>query len=418
MSAFDKIIGYDHIKNELLEMIDMLKNPEVYENLGASLPNGILLEGDPGLGKTLIATSFIEECGVKSYVLRRNKETKEFIEEMSKVFEDAKKNAPSIILLDDMDKFAPEEKNAEEFSVLQALIDSVKDAKVFLIATMNYRRNIPDSLIRSGRFDRSLTLLYPSRADGPKIVKHYISKKNVGENVNTDDLAKMLWGKSCAELDSVINMAAIAAGHERSKKIEMRHLVNATLREAYNVSDNCEKKTPEEREETAYHEAGHAVLSDIIKEGSVGIASICSTPTSDRAGFMLRCKNLDRRAHEILVSLGGKAAAELKYGKIASGTGADLSRAYSNVTDSVKTIGTYGIANIGSYNDSVYQDARREAVVTAELERYLFKAKEILADNREFLEKLANELMEKETLLNSDIARIRATCTIVPAIIG
>ena len=125
MSAFDRIIGFDYIKNEMLELVDMLKNPEIYTKLGATLPSGVVLSGEPGLGKTLIATAFMEECGVKSYTLRRSKETKEFIEEMNEVFENAKNNAPSVILLDDMDKYAPEEKNSEEFAVLQALIDSV-----------------------------------------------------------------------------------------------------------------------------------------------------------------------------------------------------------------------------------------------------------------------------------------------------
>ncbi len=418
MSAFDRIIGYDYVKREMLEIVDMLKNPNVYEKLGATLPSGVLIEGDPGLGKTLLATAFMEECGVKSYILRRSKETREFISEMNKVFADAKNNTPSIILLDDMDKFAPEEKNAEEFSVLQALIDSIKNSGVFLIATVNCTKHIPNSLLRSGRFDRSLTLCYPTREDGPEIVKYYISKKPVGEGVNMDDLSKMLSGKSCAELDSVINMAAIAAGHERCERIEMKHLVNATLREAYGVSNNCEKMTPEEREEVAYHEAGHAVLSDIINEGSVGITSICSTHKSDRGGFMLQCKSFSRRPHVIIVSLGGKAAVELQYGKIASGTSRDLSKACTHINESVKCVGTYGLANLGFGNESVFQDARSEVVVTAEVERFLFKAKEILAQNREFLEKVARELMEKETLLNSDIARIRATCTIRPAIIG
>ncbi len=419
MSAFDRIIGYDYVKNEMLEIIDMLKNPDIYKKLGATLPSGVVLSGDPGLGKTLIATAFMEDCGVKSYTLRRNKETKEFIEEMNEVFDEARNNAPSVILLDDMDKYAPDEKNSEEFAVLQALIDSVKDKDVFLIATVNsHRHELPESLTRAGRFDRFVHLYYPSGEDGANIVKYYIGKKPISDDVNMEDTAKMLAGKSCAELDCVINLAAISAAHERSEKIKMAHLVDATLREAYGVTDNCEELTPEEREEVAYHEAGHAVIADVIKEGCVGIVSICSAPRADKGGFMLRCDDLDRRAYEILVSLGGKAACEIKYGKVASGTKSDLVKACKNLDISTKHMGTYGVSNLGFGSETPEQDHRSEIVVTAELERYLFKAKEILCDNREFLDKLAKELYEKETLLNSDVARIRATCTIKPAVVG
>lgn len=414
MSAFDRIIGYDYIKNEMLELVDMLKNPEIYTKLGATLPSGVVLSGEPGLGKTLIATAFMEECGVKSYTLRRSKETKEFIEEMNEVFENAKNNAPSVILLDDMDKYAPEEKNSEEFAILQALIDSVKKKNVFLIATVNaHRHELPESLTRAGRFDRFIHFYHPSKEDGASIVKYYIGKKTISDDVNIEDTSKMLAGKSCAELDSVINIAAISAAYERSEKIKMKHLVDATLREAYGVGDDCDKLTPEEREAVAYHEAGHAVISDVLKEGSVGMASICT-----RGGFMLRCLDFDRRAYEILVSLGGKAASELKYGKIASGTCNDLVKSIRHIGRAVTEIGTNGMSFLSHCVKSEASNARSDIAIQAELERYLFKAKEILCDNREYLDKLAAELIEKETLLNSDIARIRANCTIKPAIVG
>lgn len=418
MSAFDRIIGYDHIKSEMMELADIIRNPEIYKKLGAELPGGVILAGEPGLGKTLFATAFIEECGIPSYVIRRDKQGGEFIPGMTATFESAKENAPSVILLDDMDRFAAEEKRREEFTVLQSLIDSIKGAGVFIIATVNDTRDLPDSLIRAGRFDKRIYFDKPSKEDGPRIASHYIGKRPMGDSVSLDDAGKMLCDKSCAEIDSVINFAAISAAYERCERIEMRHLVNATLREAYGVTDKCEKMTPEEREQTAYHEAGHAVLSDIITEGSVGLASICSSGGGDRGGFMLRCIEFTRRPHLIIVALGGKAAYELKYGKIASGTNSDLYKACSQLDTSVKRIGTYGLANLGFGNETASQDERSEIIITAELERLLYKAKEILAENREFLDKVAAELLEKQTLLNSDIARIRKTCSIRPAVIG
>ena len=419
MNKFEeKIVGYETVVNDLMGIIDIIKNPEIYRKLGAEICRGVMLEGDPGTGKTLMATAFLEECGLPSFTVRRNTSTEQFIEELNATFKAASEQAPSVILLDDIDKMAPEEKNSEEYSVLQALIDSVHDKQVFIIATANCTHDLPESLTRAGRFDRWISFSTPSREDGEKIVKYYISKKPISDDVNLSDVAKMLSYKSCAAIDSVINLAAIEAGRERCSKIEMRHLVNASLTEVYGVVNRCDRLSGEEKLAIAYHEAGHAVVSDVLLEGSVGLVSICSTRRHNMGGFMLKCLDFDRRAHLVLISLAGKAGYELHYGKIAPGTKNDLAHACDHLSKSTKTIGTYGVANLGFGNESQYQDARSEVVVTAELERYIFKAKEILAENCEFLDKLAAELIEKETLLNSDIARIRATCTIKPAIVG
>jgi cell division protease FtsH len=119
MSAFDKIIGYESIKSDLLGIIDIIKNPEIYKALGAEIPRGVFLEGDPGMGKTMMAQAFIDECKIPSFVIRRTKSSDDFIAEMNSVFESASKQGRAVILLDDIDKMAPEEKNSEEYSVLQ-----------------------------------------------------------------------------------------------------------------------------------------------------------------------------------------------------------------------------------------------------------------------------------------------------------
>ena len=176
MSAFDKVIGYETIKNELLQICDMIHNQEVYTTLGAKMPQGVLLYGDPGLGKTLMAKCFIAESGLKSYTVRKNKGSDDFVGEITDTFRKAKVDAPAIIFLDDMDKFANEDSNhrdAEEYVAVQSGIDDIKGAAVFVFATANDIDKLPDSLKRSGRFDRKIEVCCPSSDDAVEIIKYF-----------------------------------------------------------------------------------------------------------------------------------------------------------------------------------------------------------------------------------------------------
>jgi cell division protease FtsH len=378
----------------------------------------VLLEGAPGLGKTLLATEFIKVAGVKSFTLRRNKGGDDFISQLEATFKDAADAAPSIVFLDDMDKFAPDSRDSEEFVVLQAKMDEVKGKDVFVIATVNDTDYIPYSLLRAGRFDRHITVSAPTGADSERIIRHYLSEKPMDKDIDYTDVSKMLYGKSCAELESVINAAAISAAYSRSSRIGIEHVMGATLREAYGITEDCDEMSETEREETAYHEAGHALISEVIQPGSVGLLSLSSSRGSDKGGFMLRCENYERRAHLVLVALGGKAASEIKFGRVASGTVSDLQKAISHIYRSTTGVGAYGLSAVGGGDESEALDSRQEIVVEAELERHLYKAREIVAENREFLDALAKELYEKRTLLYSDIRRIREACTIKPAIVA
>lgn len=180
MYKFDRIIGYDAIKNELLQICDMIKNKEVYKKLGAKLPQGILLYGKPGLGKRLMAKSIIEESGLKTYTIRKNKGNGDFIAYITETFQTAKEHAPSIVFLDDMDKFANEDSNhcdTEEYVAVQSGIDEVKHCGVFVIATVNEIWKLPKSLKRSGRFDRKIEVRPPSDNDANRIISYYLSKR-------------------------------------------------------------------------------------------------------------------------------------------------------------------------------------------------------------------------------------------------
>ena len=166
MSEFDKIIGYKDIKSELIRLCDMLKNEEKYSALGVTLSGGLLLCGVPGVGKTLMASCFIKESGRRAFICRKNKADGEFVNEIKKMFDKAAENAPSVILLDDMDKFANEDvnrKNAAEYVAVQSCIDEVKGKDVFVIATCNGTGNLPSSLLRSGRFDTIIAVNTPEK---------------------------------------------------------------------------------------------------------------------------------------------------------------------------------------------------------------------------------------------------------------
>ena len=422
MSAFDKVIGYETIKNELLQICDMVHNKECYEALGAKLPQGILLYGDPGLGKTLIAKCFIEESGLKSYVVRRNKGNDHFISNITETFQKAKENAaPCIVFLDDMDKFANEDsdhRDAEEYVAVQSGIDEVKNCDVFVLATANEMRKLPESLVRSGRFDRKIEVKRPTDKDANEIIEHYLSDKKVSENVNMEDLSKMISYSSCAELETILNEAAISAAYKRKTDIEMEDLVKSVLRMIYDSPDNYTKASAEDMKKTALHEAGHLVVSEVLCPGSVGLASLRSTGRDSTGGFIHRCKELSRRPYYVLVSLAGKAAVELYYcDTVASGCRSDINRACNYIRDGISENATLGFGMIDVSTQSFPEtsenmNSRSEAVTHAELERYMRIAKDILLKNREFLERVTAALIEKETLLYSDIRALTESTTI------
>ena len=416
MSAFDKVIGYESIKSELLQICDMIKNREIFEKLGAKLPQGILLSGDPGLGKTLMAKCFIEESGLPSFVIRRNKGNDDFVGEITDTFRKAKENAPAIVFLDDMDKFANEDdhhRDAEEYVAVQAGIDEVKNCDVFVLATVNEELKLPRSLTRAGRFDRKIEVECPSSNDARKIIEYYLRDKQISADVDMNDLCSMISYNSCAELESILNEAAIYAAHARKDCIEMDDLIRAVLRTQYNSPDNYTETSEEDRKKTALHEAGHLVASEVLEPGSIGLVSLKARGRGGLGGFVHRCKSSRRRTYDTLISLAGKAAVELYYAETcASGCQSDIHRAYDNIRHAISQSGTNGLGMIEvsnrNFNDpSESMNSRNEAVVHAELERYMFKTKDILLKNREFLEKAAKELVKKETLLYSDIQRIR-----------
>lgn len=293
---------------------------------------------------------------------------------------------------------------------VQAGIDDVKGHDVFVLATVNEIRKLPDALTRPGRFDRNIEVCPPNSEDYVKIIKHYLGNKKVANDINVDDIAKMISYSSCAELETILNEAAITAGYKRKAYIEMMDIVNAVLKMEYNSPDDFTKVSDTELKKVAFHEAGHLVVSDILCPGSVGFASLRTSGRNSVGGFVRPCKKLPSSACYILVSLAGKAAVELNYGTFAGGCESDIRNAFECIREEISENGSMGFGMVDvscHFEPSQFLNAKIETVVQAELERYMFQAKEIVLKNKGYLEKIANALLEKETLLASDIQKIR-----------
>ena len=208
MSAFDKIIGYSSLKKELMQISDTLKNREFYDKLGVSAPRGLLLHGEPGVGKSLMASAIIEDSGRPVFCCRKDCPNGDFIKKIKATFDKATQSAPSIVYLDDMDKFAngdEQRPDAEEYVTVQSCIDEIKDKQLFVLATVNNTRCLPESLCRAGRFDRTIEVKAPRGEDALKIITYYLKSKRFVDEVDPSVIAKIMEGHSCADLETVIN---------------------------------------------------------------------------------------------------------------------------------------------------------------------------------------------------------------------
>lgn len=239
MSTFDRIIGYDHIKAELMQISDMIHHPEVYAALDAKLPQGLLLSGEPGLGKTLMATALMEDSGLPCFTVRRSQSEDEFLKQLAHTFDEAAEAAPSMLLLDDMDKFSSDEFSTAAFTAVQSCIDKVQEKQVFVIATVNNGEEIPDSLLRCGRFDRQIKVQRPNCTDGEQIIRRYLSGKAPVPDISLSDLTQLLSHSSCAQVESALNEAAIYAAYERSDSITRAHLIHAVLKRSTMCRRRC-----------------------------------------------------------------------------------------------------------------------------------------------------------------------------------
>lgn len=414
--VFDNIVGYEAIKEELLKILDILANTEKYTKLGVKQPHGLLLHGKQGIGKTLFASNFIKASGRKCITCRKNKSNGDFVNEIKAIFDKASLEAPSIVFLDDLDKFSNEDDrhvNTEEFITVQTCIDEVKDKNVYVVATANSIDVLPASLIRDGRFDNKIYMTVPTGNDAREVVKYYLKKLSLMDNDTIIEVTKVLEGKSIAEIESIINESGINAGYQGRDKIETDDIIKAYLRKVYDTPcvTNCENN--EYLKHVAYHEAGHTVVQETLESGTVNLVSIVNNLSDGKCGVTNYDQNeyyfFDKKFMEnrIMSLLGGKAAIEIVYGTTDVGCNNDLHRAFNVAT---RFVDDYCSFDFSSFDHSSSSDSLKERVdnrVAQEMLKYYRAAKEIIIKNREFLDKVAELLLNKKIITQKDIARLK-----------
>lgn len=412
--CFDEIIGYEDIKKELRVVSDMLNNPEVYKKLGAKINEGLILSGNPGTGKTTMANCLIKSTGRNVYICRKKSSDGKFVKAITNTFQTAKMNAPSIVLLDDLDKFSDQEKDqdGEEFAAVQACIDEVKGMDVFIMATANNTRKIPSSLLRAGRLGKKITVRLPKDDEAAKIIKHYLDKLQTCDDLDEVSIARMLSGESCAALENAVNSAAMKAAFNRQEKITMQNIVDACLDLTFEAPESDTPLPEEMRKRIAYHEAGHAIAAEILAPGTVSIASIRKTEGGDY-GFVRYSRNDDMEATDsyyyencLKVSLAGKAASEIVFGESDMGAESDIRGAYRRAEQLVDYRCMYGFQNWITDDHDSFASENRNRVMAMVMEKNYLEVKKVLAEHRDLLDKMAAELMNRTTLLYTDIQKI------------
>ena len=421
MGHFDEIIGYPAVKKELERVADILRGNEIYKELGVKEPRGLLLHGDPGLGKTLMATCLVKACGRPMFLCRKDKPDGDFVDAIKDTFDKAKASAPSIVFLDDLDKFAntdEERRNAEEFITVQSCIDDTKDCGVFVLATANSLQCLPDSLLRAGRFDRTIEIKPPRGRDTVAIMGHYLKDKKVACDLDMDLIARLMDGNSCASLEAVINEAGIYAGFDGSREIRKEHFLKACLEMEFDVPaeafDRDEIPDPAMWKQVACHEAGHAIVQEMLEPGSVTLMAIYNA--DDHYGGFVSAQKVRERTGirqeqlKMLVSLGGRAAVEQMLGICDSGSVRDVKRAFGAAEGLVKYHCTSGFHLRTLRYESENLQHKQEQAMAEEVERSYREAKAMIAANMPLLYRLTAELMEKGILDLHDVARIHAEC--------
>jgi cell division protease FtsH len=439
--VFDDIAGNDSAKQDLEEVVDFLKHPKKYENLGAKIPKGVLLVGNPGTGKTLLARAVAGEANVPFFSISGSEFVEMFVgvgaSRVRDLFAKAKKNAPAIIFIDEIDAVGRKRGSGmggghdeREQTLNQILVEMdgfETGTNVIVLAATNRADVLDPALLRPGRFDRRTNIMLPERRDREAILKIHFKKKPADETVDIGALAAKTAGSSGADLANIANEAAIIAARRDAKKIS-----NADLTEAFEkVAIGPERKTKimseEEKKMTAYHEAGHAIVGHVLPD-SDPVHKVTIIPRGGTGGVTWFLPPEDKsytnvyEFKDILArAMGGRIAEKILYGAdgITTGAGSDLRKATEIARDMVieQGMGTklrdqvFHEDNGGMmfdrmtherpYSDDTAKEIDKE--VEALIREAAKRAEAVFNANRAQVDKMVKALIDKETIEEKDI---------------
>lgn len=438
-ATFKDVAGLTEEKEEVQELIDFLKNPKKFTSMGARIPKGVLLVGPPGTGKTLLARAVAGEAKVPFYYISGSDFVELFVgigaSRVRDMFKQAKMNAPCLIFIDEIDAVGRQRGTGlggghdEREQTLNQLLTEMDgfgaNEGIIIIAATNRPDVLDPALLRPGRFDRQVTVSLPDKNARIEILKVHAKNKILAKNITLEYLAKRTPGFSGADLENLLNEAALLAVRRNKKEITMAEIDEATDRVLMGPAKVTKKYTDKEKKLVAYHEAGHAVLG-LKLDGANEVQKITIIPRGHAGGYTMMTPKeeaFNYTKKELLESicglLGGRVAEEVTFGEITTGAHDDFKKA-TKIARSMVT--EYGMSNLGpmmleepdgntflgrdytknrNISDTVAHEIDEE--MRSIINDCYKQATKIITENKKLLELIANTLLEEETITKEEI---------------
>ncbi len=441
--TFKDIAGSDEAKQDLQEVVEFLKFPKKFESVGAKIPKGVLLVGPPGTGKTMLARAVAGEANTPFFSISGSEFVEMFVgvgaSRVRDLFAKAKKNSPCIIFVDEIDAVGRRRGSGmggghdeREQTLNQILVEMdgfEQGTNVIVLAATNRADVLDPALLRPGRFDRRVNIGLPDRKDREAILKIHFAKKPLAKNVDLDALAAKSAGSSGADLSNIANEAAILAARDNRHEITQIDVTSAFEKVAIGPERKSKIMSEDEKEMTAYHEAGHAIVGHVLPDSDM-VHKVTIIPRGGTGGVTWFIPPEDKSYHSIIEykdilarMLGGRIAEEVKYGseRVTTGAGSDLQKAAELAREMVINQGMgkklrnqvfhieEGMMIERMVHERQYSDETAKVIddeVESLISEAATRAREVLKANLSKLEKLKDALLEKETVEAEEVAKL------------
>ncbi len=432
---FDDVAGNDEAKEEVKEIVDFLKNPDRYIELGAKIPKGVLLVGPPGTGKTLLAKAVAGEANVPFFAVSGSSFIEMFVgvgaARVRDLFNQAKKEAPSIIFIDEIDAIGksravggPMGGNDEREQTLNQLLAEMdgfdSNEPVIVLAATNRPEILDPALLRPGRFDRQVLVDKPDFKGRVQILKVHVKKIKAGKDVDLEEIARITAGLAGADLANIVNEAALLAGRKGKKEVNQEDFLEAVERQIAGLEKKSRRLNEKDKKIVAYHESGHAVIAETT-QGARKVKKVSIVPRGLAAlGYTLNMPEEDKylmQKHELIAEvdtlLGGRAAEEIFIGEISTGASNDLERATDIIKGMVKMYGMSDVAGLmvlekqtnkflGGFAESKDYSEKLQQEVDEFVKNFLDERYKIVKDKLKkyapVIEQMVKELYEQEVI--------------------